>query len=123
MLSNLKEGHAHTQCNLGVMYENGLSETCSHTMQPRMRMDQDYEQAVKWYKKAALQGYAHAQFKLGLMYANGTGVGQDYKQAVKWYKKAARQGHVAAQYNHVAAQYNQSTRDIILEMKLSVASP
>ncbi|MDL1959246.1 MAG: hypothetical protein LWX01_06035 [Deltaproteobacteria bacterium] len=37
-------------------------------------VQQDYAEAVKWFRKAAEQGYADAQFFLGLMYAQGEGV-------------------------------------------------
>ena len=60
---------------------------------------QDFQQAVKWYTKAAEQGDASAQSNLGLSYFNGQGVPQDYKQAVTWFTKAAEQGHASAQIN------------------------
>ena len=39
---------------------------------------QDDVQAVKWFRKAALQGNASAQYNLGLMYYKGESVTQDY---------------------------------------------
>ena len=62
-------------------------------------VQQDYQQAVQWYRKAAEQGNADAQNNLGLMYANGQGVKQDYQQAVQWFRKAAEQGDASAQIN------------------------
>ena len=59
----------------------------------------DYQEAVKWYRKAAEQGDAEAQFYLGLCYSNGDGVAKDLKEAAKWWRKAAEQGEAAAQYN------------------------
>ena len=59
----------------------------------------DYAEALKWYRKAAVQGYAPAQHGLGLMYHKGEGVLEDYREAVKWYRKAAEQGHAGAQNN------------------------
>ena len=61
-------------------------------------VEQDHEEAVKWYRKAADQGDADAQFNLGVMYYNGEGVPEDDKEAVKWWRKAAEQGHAEAQY-------------------------
>ena len=98
-------------------------------------VDTDYEEAVKWYRKAAEKGYPKAQFNLGLCYETGNGVEQDYMEAVKWFRKAAEQNldkaqyalaqclkegrgcernyqeavkwyHQAAMQNHAAAQYN-----------------
>ncbi len=37
-------------------------------------VDQDYAQAVKWYRLAAAQGHAKAQGALGQLYARGQGV-------------------------------------------------
>ncbi len=53
---------------------------------------QDYQEAVRWYQKAAEQGHAWAQVNLGLMYARGQGLAQDYVQAYRWYTLAAGQG-------------------------------
>ncbi|MNI62055.1 putative beta-lactamase HcpC precursor [compost metagenome] len=60
-------------------------------------MEQDDQQAVAWYLKAAEQGYANAQFNLGWAYLNGHGVTEDRQQALAWYSKAAEQGHADAQ--------------------------
>jgi TPR repeat protein len=59
----------------------------------------NFEEAVKWYRKAAEQGDAVAQYKLARMYKNGEGVTLDYAEAVKWYIKAADQGNEFAQTN------------------------
>ena len=45
----IKQGDTNAQFNLGVMYEDGRGVT------------QDYQEAVKWYRKAAEQGDAEAQ--------------------------------------------------------------
>ena len=55
------QGHAHAQCNLGAMYENGHG------------VSQDYERAVGWYKRAAKQGNANAERALEFLSANGHG--------------------------------------------------
>ena len=46
-------------------------------------MKQDYQEAVKWYRKVATQGFAMAQNNLGIMYNNGHGVKQDHIKAVE----------------------------------------
>lgn len=61
-------------------------------------VDTDYEEAEKWFRKAAESGYAKAQFNLGLCYETGNGVEQDYEAAVKWFRKAAEQNLAKAQY-------------------------
>ena len=68
--------------------------------------NEDYYEAVKWYRKAAEQGHAFAQTNLGLCYEEGKGVSQDYYEAVKWYRKAAEQGQADAQHNLGVCYYN-----------------
>lgn len=60
---------------------------------------QDYAEAAKWYRLAALKGYAQAQLKTGMMYDAGVGVAQDYTEAVRWYRLAAGHGLAGAQLN------------------------
>ncbi len=59
--------------------------------------NENKEEAVKWWFKAAEQGSPKAQFNLGICYYNGIGVEKDYAEAVKWYRKAAKQGNSMAQ--------------------------
>lgn len=60
-------------------------------------VEQDYVEAVKWYRKSADQGYAWAQNNLGSCYYMGRGVEQDYVETVKWFRKSADQGNAQAQ--------------------------
>jgi len=87
---------------------------------------QDYDEAIKWYKKAAeqgnsfaqkdldivldyqeiiqlektaVQGDAKSQYRLGFIYWRGQGVTKDNQEAVRWWKKAAEQGDAEAQAN------------------------
>ena len=48
-----EQGDASAQYNLGVMYDRGDG------------VDQDYQEALKWYRLAAKQGNAEAQRDLG----------------------------------------------------------
>jgi len=64
-----------------------------------LRDEENYEQAVYWFRRAAEQGHASAQFNLGWMYSQGRGLAQDYEQAVYWYRQAAEQGNVGAMVN------------------------
>lgn len=70
------------------------------------RENGDFEDACKWYRKAAEQGDAVAQNSMGNRYYNGEGVNQDYKEAVKWYKLSAEQGYDWAQDNLAGMFYN-----------------
>ena len=73
------------QTNLGSLYKIGSG------------VQLDYREAVKWYRKAAVQKYARAQTYLGQMYEQGLGVDKDLQLAVKWYKEAAAQGYRKAE--------------------------
>ena len=46
---------------------------------------QDYFEAIKWYKIAAINGSADAQYKIGYMYLNGQGVRQDKSKATEYF--------------------------------------
>ena len=65
-----------------------------------------FNEIIKWYRKAADQGDAAAQNNLGLIYDEGLGVKQDYAEAVKWYRKAAEQDNARAQDNLGTMYYN-----------------
>ena len=60
---------------------------------------QDYAEAARLYRLAAVQGNAKAQNNLGLMYDNGQGVPQDDAEAARLYRLAAVQGNAGAQGN------------------------
>ena len=77
--------NAELWCILGDMYKEGDL------------VEQNNEQSVFWFRKAAEAGDADGQFNLGAMYDNGTGVSRKKAQAITWYQFAAAQGHVEAQ--------------------------
>lgn len=77
--------------------ELGLAQA-QHDLGNKYYIDEEFDQAVAWYRKAAEQGYGDAQLELGNCYDAGEGVAQDYKQAAQWYQKAADQGNHLAQY-------------------------
>ncbi|SDP27818.1 tetratricopeptide repeat protein [Desulforhopalus singaporensis] len=54
---------------------------------------QDYNEAAKWFRKAAMKEDDKAQAFLGQMYFVGQGVARDFKEAAKWYREAAKQGN------------------------------
>src|SRR5258708_1993849 len=62
-------------------------------------ISQDYQEAARWYRKAAAGGSADAAFGLGYLYEQGKGVRRDYRQAVTYYTAAAQQGQSTAENN------------------------
>ena len=78
-LAAANAGHADSQYNVGVMYEQGIG------------VGKDEKEAVVWYGKSAAQGNSGAQFNLGVLYENGRGTQVDFAKANEWYRKAAVQ--------------------------------
>ena len=68
-IKNQRAGYAPAQYNLAVLYEDGNG------------VSRSYEQAAKWYRKAADQGDAVAQNNLALLYDGGKGVAKSARQA------------------------------------------
>lgn len=87
LIKKAMEGDAVAQNDLASCYYSGKG------------IEQNYTEAVKWYRKAAEQEYSWAQNNLANCYYNGEGVKQDYTEAVKWYRKAAELGNSWGQYN------------------------
>ena len=90
-LANLRQqaekGDPAAQTQLGLAYRNGKG------------VQQDLEEAVKWYTRAAEKNHAEAQAYLGFMYMTGRGVRRNDAEAAKWHRKAAEQGNALGQYN------------------------
>ncbi len=95
LLEKAKQGDSRAQNSLGSKHA----------------AEQDYEEGVRWFRKAAEQGFATAQFNLGFMYELGLGVQQDCEKAASWYRKAAEQGDVAAQFS-LGVMYLQGRRGV-----------
>lgn len=75
------QGSAEAQFNFGLMYYLGHG------------VEQNYAEAVNWYRKAAEQGNADAQENLGWCYTYGNGVEQNDVLAYTWFALAAKQGN------------------------------
>ena len=67
-----ERGDAEAQAELGERYEHG-----------RLGVEQDYGEAVSWYRKAAAQGNVRGQANLGAMYGSARGVAHDDAEAVR----------------------------------------
>jgi len=86
----------------GVQYECGRIYYSMHKDEDEyeeLSDDNAYNNAIKWFRKAADQGHSGAQVALGDMYYKGEGVAKDYAEAVKWFRKAAEQGNSYAQFS------------------------
>ena len=82
-----KAGDVDAQYNLGWMFFHGEG------------VEEDYVEAIKWFRLAAEGGLVDAQVELGIMYQNGMGVVVDYDEALKWYHLAEKEGNIVALTN------------------------
>jgi len=89
ILKFAKQGVPEAQSLIGFMYKHGMTKKALP----------NFEEANKWYLKAAVQGDVQAQYHMGVSFERGVGIKQDYTRAVKWYIEAGEQGNVKAQYN------------------------
>lgn len=81
-----------------------------------LKDQENYAEALTWFRKAAELGNAESMTHLGLMYSNGQGVNTDYAEAMKRFKMAADNGdtqgmvqigHLHMDGKAVAADYSE----------------
>jgi TPR repeat protein len=87
-----EESDVKAQYQLGRLFMYGLG------------VSQNYQEAARWYERAAERGCADAQFMMGFLYEHGNGVRRDYRRALEYYRAAANQGHFTAA-NNLATLY------------------
>jgi TPR repeat protein len=95
-----EQGDATAQDTVGLAYENnGVAETWRRDVDNDDQVvQQNYLEAAKWFRMAAVQGLASAQFHLGRYYNHpGKQNLQNLPEALRWYRKAADQGYAKAQ--------------------------
>lgn len=87
-------------------YQNQLGDLYSHkdkSISEYLKFSKSYEEAIKWYRKAADQGLADAQYRLGCLYSNFEAddllrtIAYEH-DSIEWFRKAALQGHSDAQF-------------------------
>lgn len=87
LLERAEQGDLAAQKDLAMAYMRGYE------------IEENVEEAFKWYKAAAEQGDADAQNSLYNRYAIGDGVVQNSEEAMKWLHRSADQGYGLAYYN------------------------
>ena len=78
------DGNADAMHALGKCYARGKG------------VDEDFDLAAKWYRKAADAGKAEAMYKLGKCYRDGRGVNKNPEEAFRWFRKAAHRRYSLA---------------------------
>jgi localization factor PodJL len=62
-------------------------------------VQQNFQEAVKWYRRSAGRGFALSQYRLGTLHERGLGVEKDVRRAQVWYQRAASLDNVKAMHN------------------------
>ena len=75
-------GSAIAQNNIGVFYWEGIA------------VEENYFEAMKWFRKAAKNGDAESEYNIGCMFLRGECMPRS--EGFKWIKKAAKKGHLEA---------------------------
>lgn len=99
--------HAYAQYFLARMYAAGQG------------VDQDFDIATKWFRKAAEKGVGDAQHRLGKLYESGEGVPMDMEYAFGWYAVAAHVGNAKAAEALETARLKLSGKELIEAQKLA----
>ena len=89
LVKSADKNNPELQCFIGDCYCKGYG------------VDEDADEAEKWYRKSAEQGFAVAQRRIGACYEV-----DNPREAVKWYRKAAENGDAWAQYYLGVRYYN-----------------
>jgi len=84
--ADAERGDANAQFDLGAKYASGDG------------VAQNYNEAVRWFNKAAEQGHVLSAATLGAFYWAGRGVRQDYVSAYMWSAVAKEGGDEASKY-------------------------
>ena len=84
-IAKTDEQNALAQYYLGMMYLKGQG------------VEKNYEEAGKWFRKAAENRLPQAQYRLAELYTEGEGVPRDYEFAYIWYSVGAAHKHKLSQ--------------------------
>ena len=89
LIEGANSGNADAQCDLGVAFAKGLVSEDGRA---------DFEEAFRWYEKAARSGHARSMCNLGFAYLRGRGTAADVKKAAFWYENAWKHGSAEGAY-------------------------
>ncbi len=92
------KGDATAAFEVGVRYAEGRG------------VPQSYEEAAKWYDRAAQAGVVPGMFRLGTLYEKGLGLKKDWEVARRYYMQAADRGNAKAMHNLAVLDADGGTR-------------
>lgn len=99
--------HGLAQYYLGMMYMRGQG------------VERDYENAGRWFRRAAENHISQAQYKLGQFYMQGRGVPRDYEYAYAWFRTSAALRHKKADAAASKAKEKLSDQEFLEAEQLS----
>ena len=82
-----EKGDQRAQLSLGMRYRDGEG------------ISQDYQKALKWYRRCADQGSAEGMDNVGYMFLRGWGVPENFSVAVGYFKASAEKDHAQGLFN------------------------
>jgi localization factor PodJL len=92
------KGDATAAYEIGVRYAEGKG------------VPQSYDEAAKWYDRAAQAGVVPAMFRLGTLYEKGLSVKKDLDTARRYYMQAADRGNAKAMHNLAVLEADGGTK-------------
>ncbi len=92
------KGDATAAFEVGVRYAEGRG------------VPQSYDEAAKWYDRAAQAGVVPGMFRLGTLYEKGLGLKKDWEVARRYYMQAADRGNAKAMHNLAVLDADGGTR-------------
>jgi localization factor PodJL len=92
------KGDATAAFEIGIRYAEGRG------------VPQSYEEAARWYDRAAQAGVVPGMFRLGTLYEKGLGLKKDWEVARRYYMQAAERGNAKAMHNLAVLDADGGTR-------------
>jgi TPR repeat protein len=79
-------------------------------------VERDPSEAMRLYRKAAINNNVEATVVIATMYQQGIGVTKNYRTAAEWYKRAADMGHSVGTFGYAMLMYmgSQGEEDVRL---------
>ncbi len=109
-----------TMRSLAETADHGLAQYYVAMMYLRGHgVEQSYDEAAGWFRKAAEQGIKQAQYNLAELYMKGRGVPKDYEYAYAWYRAGAEQEHKKSMAALTTAEQNLSAEELEEAKKLA----
>ena len=109
-----------TMRSLAETSEDGLAQYYVAMMYLQGQgVEQSYDEAAQWFRKAAEQRIKQAQYRLAELYMSGRGVPKDYEYAYAWYRTGAEHQHRKSIDALPAARDNLSAEELEEAEKLS----